>query len=162
MSEDKRIGYAGDAGFTWLSPAANPLGVLAPSRVAKALKTGFWEFESPYQVRGLVLVEGDTVNLLAVLSDDPGQGHFALFMDKVEGQFKEIVFWSMMSADLDRILSRRGYVARIIPDKFGEMQRCMILERWKRHEQDAAVPAGDGDRSEGTLAPGGGQAVDVG
>lgn len=110
-----------------LSGDINPLGVMFPTAVAKALKSGFQEFFSPFGIGGLAKLTDEGLEILAIASDDPGNGNFTRFMDVVESKFNLVRFWDVLNPVLLTTLMRRCYTLQTLPDEHGVNNRCMTL-----------------------------------
>jgi hypothetical protein len=86
------------------------LGKTEPDAAAVLLGTGYWRFESPYGIDGLFKEEDDNrLNLLMVIANDPGKGHFRTFMRAMMANYKTICVWSIWNQALEAALIRYGF-----------------------------------------------------
>jgi hypothetical protein len=136
-------------------PSVNPLGIMRHTHTTLTLRTGYQEFHAPEPlgIGGLCQVKPGHVDILAIASNNPGEGNFSRFLDALEPQAGTVTFWSMMSETLYAILERRGYNPILLKDKFGETRRCMSKTLWGSNVH-AGVQAGHGYGGQGPLEQG--------
>lgn len=87
----------------------NCLGPLTPDPIGDALGTGYQQFKSPSGVHGLCRVDGDRLDLLAVIATHPGTGQFRAFTEQCKARFKTICVWHVMNVLLDETLQAYGF-----------------------------------------------------
>lgn len=94
-----------------------------------ALDTGFMRFETKYGIDGLAKLDGDNLEVLAVVSTNPRQGRFRDFIAAAKITFASIAVLEIWEPIVEAALGRYGFTAfeRTEPD--GERVTGMI---WKR------------------------------
>lgn len=68
----------------------------------------FGEFETA-TMHGLVLVTGDRIDILSIVSKEGGKGHFSEFLASLQASYRTIGIWEIMNPDLKRILAKKGF-----------------------------------------------------
>lgn len=73
-------------------------------------QTCFCRFTSPLGLNGLARATEDTLDILAVFADRPGQGAFTKFLKRAQGRFSTIRVLSIWNPILQGFLESRGFV----------------------------------------------------
>lgn len=103
------------------------LGVLRDDPVSEMLGTDFKRFASQHGILGLARANGDTLVILAVVSERPGHGHFAKFLVDAMSRFKAIVVLEIWNDSFKRYLGRNGFSDVLWREPSGEQVDGM---RW--------------------------------
>ena len=69
--------------------------------VGYLLGTGFQNFETDLFIKGLMKVDGDRLDILAVFSEKRRQGNFRAFIERAKTHFKVIGVWDILGEVLD-------------------------------------------------------------
>jgi hypothetical protein len=93
--ERKRFGYVDTPKPTLetesrKSPAG--LGIITPDPMVKMLGPGYMRFASPFGIKGAARESANRVDLLAVVSDEEGTGHFQAFIITARQTMTPFVF----------------------------------------------------------------------
>lgn len=91
------------------NPAPFLFSEVAPDPVGEQLGTDFFRFRTPTRLHGLACVASERLDILAVIADAPGKGHFRDFITTAKAHFGEIGVWSVHSPHLALILLRYGF-----------------------------------------------------
>ncbi len=73
-------------------------------------QTCFCKFTSPLGLNGLARATDDTLDILAVFADRPGQGAFTKFLKRAQGRFSTIRVLSIWNPTLQAFLLCRGFI----------------------------------------------------
>ncbi len=85
--------------------------------IGELLGTGFNRFRSDcFKLDGLARVKGPRLDILAVISDKPGEGNFRKFIIACKRQYVAISIWEIQNPWVAKVLKRYGFkeVAEII------------------------------------------------
>lgn len=87
------------------------LGKTQPDTIGVVLGTGYLRFSSPVGIDGLCKPDEakGRLELLAVASRRPGNGHFKSFIDLCKRDFTTILIWHVTSDILHDCLPRYGF-----------------------------------------------------
>lgn len=85
------------------------LGSIRPDPIGSYLGSPFVRFNSPLGIHGLMRVNGDRLELLAVNAWIPDTGQLRAFMRHAETLFDSILVMDVMNPFLPRVLMRWGY-----------------------------------------------------
>lgn len=106
----------------------NVLGQTTPDPLGLMLGTDFDRFESPYGIDGLARVSGSELELLAVVTDTPGEGQFRQFITACKAQFESIRVFEIWNDALAHTLERYGFT----PFTTTENGEPLSGYRWQR------------------------------
>jgi len=84
------------------------LGQLYPDMVGNMLGTGFCRFEGK-DFDGLCRESGGCLDILAIISKNPGQGKFRMFVVALQSRYRAIRFYEVMNDGLYTHLSSSGF-----------------------------------------------------
>lgn len=101
----------------WSDPV---LGVLSPDPAGEILCTRYKRFRSPSGIDGLARRDGMTLELLAVIANEPGTGQFRRFIKQAQERFTTICIWHDLNPALGVILSKYGFTPEDDVDEFGQ------------------------------------------
>lgn len=88
----------------------NPLGVTKPDPIGDALGTGFRRFcSSSLGISGLYKEHEHGLELLAIVSDNPGHGQFREFIGRCKLKYLTIWVWAVSNPILPEVLARYGF-----------------------------------------------------
>jgi hypothetical protein len=82
---------------------------LSPDPISAILGTGYGRFEHESGIEGLCKITGGVIEILAVLSTNPGNGNFRSFMDYLKHEFSTVKVWHIESDFLAEALLRYGF-----------------------------------------------------
>jgi hypothetical protein len=86
--------------------------VLTPDPVGEILGTGFQRFAvHRFELNGLLKITGDSLEILAVVSENEDRGNFRDFIDACKDRFREVIVWHIDNPIVESALSRYGFVA---------------------------------------------------
>lgn len=106
------------------------IGELRANAISEFLRSPYKEFGPAGGIRGLASVDDDnTLNLVAILSDDPGQGNFRDFMKECKTHYPAIRVWAVLNEDLPAVLTRYGFTKGHDMGYDGKMEEVWD---WKR------------------------------
>lgn len=87
------------------------VGQLFPDDTAIKLGTGYSQFRCwTFKMDGLCKVNGRHIEILAIVSNQPGQGMFREFVRALKPVYDSITFWADMNPILSNALHRYGFV----------------------------------------------------
>lgn len=107
-------------------------------RIGEVLKTYFWRFDTIYKVDGLVKFNADTVEVLAIVSQEPGQGNCRAFIHQLQRCFPMVIIWHVDNPHLHAALVRYGFNRAEIPTG-GATLDCMAWVKTPINQQFAAI-----------------------
>lgn len=87
------------------------LGKTHPDPFAAVFKTSYFRFCSPIGIDGLCKLSDGRLELLAVIANRPGKGHFRKFIRQAKLEYSTICVWEIWNPFLDDVLSRYGFFA---------------------------------------------------
>jgi hypothetical protein len=113
--ERKRFGYVDTPKPTLetesrKSPAG--LGIITPDPMVKMLGPGYMRFASRFGIKGAARESANRVDLLAVVSDEEGTGHFQAFIHHCQANYDTICVWEVWNSTLGGVLRRYGRSCR--------------------------------------------------
>jgi len=85
--------------------------------------TKFEKFET-VGLHGLAFVSGKNLEIMAIVANWPGSGHFREFIMEAKEHYDSIRFWAVMGVGLIKILPRYGFSEGKDIDEYGEMCDC--------------------------------------
>jgi hypothetical protein len=74
-----------------------------------AYRHGGSTFDTP-NVKGLVEIVGDRIDIIAIVASPAGHGHGARFIASLMQSYKHVRFIEVLNDDLRAMLERRGFV----------------------------------------------------
>lgn len=92
-----------------MNPAPFLFSAWEPDPVGVVLGTEFFRYRTPTNLHGLAAVSPGRLDLLAVISGEPGKGHFRDFIETAKAHFDTIGVWSIHSPKLALILLGYGF-----------------------------------------------------
>jgi hypothetical protein len=107
------------------------LGIITPDPMVKMLGPGCMRFASPFGIKGAARESANRVDLLAVVSDEEGTGHFRAFIRHCQANYDTICVWEVWNDTLRAALRRYGFQPALESDQFDELFRGW---RWDRSE----------------------------
>jgi hypothetical protein len=87
----------------------------------------FREFITP-TARGLAMVRGDRLDILAIATEHEGRGEFSRFLAKCKENYSVIGIWEIWNPILKTILARKDFHAASEVLAYGELSNGMIWE----------------------------------
>lgn len=111
----------------WSTPLL--LGQRQPHLLGEMLGTGYDEFVSPFGIRGLAREDGQALHLLALASDEPGQGAFRELIRHAKVAYVAIYVWEIWNEWLPAVLERYGFEPMKAPALTGEMLAGMVWHK---------------------------------
>lgn len=107
----------------WQAQVSNHpfLGRITPDPVGQILNTGYSRFESPSGIDGLAKVNGDRLDLLAVISTSPGKGLFRAFIALAKLRYTTICVWHDDNPLIGQALKRYGFTPEVEINGDGEI-----------------------------------------
>ena len=82
---------------------------LSPDPISKLLGTGFSRFDHGTEMSGLCKISGNTIEILAVVSELPGKGNFREFINRLKLEYSTIKVWHVENTFLPMVLLRYGF-----------------------------------------------------
>ena len=117
------------------------LGIVTADPMGEVLGTGYKRFESPFGVNGLAKESSERVDILALVSDEEGKGHFRAFIARCLAIHHTVCVWEVWNPILGAALRRYGFRPAWETDRFGDVlsglalgpraagRRCTMQER---------------------------------
>lgn len=97
------------------------LGKTMPDLVSDSLKTGFFRFESKFNIHGLakeqegmLMERGMSLVLLAFYSTEKRKGNFRTFIEKAKSHYPQIIVLEVWNSVVAKALVRYGFEFRRI------------------------------------------------
>jgi hypothetical protein len=81
----------------------------APDKVGATLGTGCMRFVSNYGIDGLAINAEPRIDVLAVVSADPGKGHFREFVRALKRQYDQVRFFAIFNPVVGKALKRYNF-----------------------------------------------------
>lgn len=77
-----------------------------PDPIGEILRTGFWRFTSHAGIDGLARETGNLLEILAVATDNPGNGQFRQFIADCKRHYRVVTIWKIWNPFLEAVLWR--------------------------------------------------------
>jgi hypothetical protein len=107
---------------------------IGPDPASEALGTDFDRFETTLGIVGLCRIRGDQIDLLAILSKDPGKGNFRTFIERLKKLHGVIGVWEIMEPGMNDTLKRYGFKPTRRFEKNGE-----IITGWRWRKDPSRI-----------------------
>lgn len=114
-SKDGQALPASDVSGFFLNYTPDPIGVM--------LGTGYHRFEHASGIEGLARVIGDQLDVLAVISPNPGKGQFREFIGAAKRAFRTVAVWEVWNPIIGPALQRYGFTPAQCVETDGEINR---------------------------------------
>lgn len=99
-----------------------------PDPYALIFGTGYMRFTTELGLDGLARISGDRLDILAIVTDTPGNGQFREFIRLAKEQFKEIGVWHVWNDALPKILTKYGFYKTKTVEMDGEILEGYLYE----------------------------------
>jgi hypothetical protein len=86
---------------------------LEPDPISAMLGTGYFRFTGLFGISGLANPRPPRLDLLAVVSDQPGEGHFRDFVELAKLEYSTVCVWLVDNATLHAALMRYGFTPEV-------------------------------------------------
>lgn len=95
------------------------------------LGTGYQQFFSRSGIDGLARVRENTIELLAMVSNDPGKGQFRNFIAALKKQYDAIYVWVIWNEDLIPVLERYGFETATLTEEIQGVVETVTGMKWQ-------------------------------